>query len=392
MSSAPATSVHRIDMLLRLCIERNASDLHLAVGAHPMIRVDGDLRRLKWRALTESDFETLITPIAPPRVMKGFRETGDGDFAYSMGDKGRFRVNILRHHHGSGALFRTIPPRILTMEDLGLPQEVTAATRIQRGLILITGPTGSGKSTTLAAILDRINRTRSFHIITIEDPVEFFHTSQKSIITHRELGPDTPDFQSALKAAMREDPDVILVGELRDLETMRMALQAAETGVLVFGTMHTNSAAKVVDRMIDSFPVEEQEQVRTVLAEVTKAVIAQVLLRKKGGGRVAAFEVLRGTAGLANAIRDGKSATINNMIMTGRQHGMVAMDQSLSDFVVNDVVDYDTAWAYAVEKESFKQLVEKRRQARSTQAMGAIPSAQSAGQMPAVARPSQVKG
>jgi twitching motility protein PilT len=369
-----STAVHRIDMLLRVCVERNASDLHLAVGAHPMMRVDGDVRRLKWRALTEADFENLVVPITPPRILKEFRATGDTDFAYSMGNpvKARFRVNLLRQQHGSGALFRVIPPRVLTLEELGLPHEVSTLTRIQRGLILVTGPTGSGKSTTLAAMLDRVNRARALHIVTIEDPVEFIHTSQKSIITHRELGPDTPDFGSALKAALREDPDVVLVGELRDLETMRMALQAAETGILVFGTLHTNSAVKAIDRLIDGFPGDEQEQVRTVLAEVLKGVVAQLLCKKLHGGRVAAFEVLRGSAALSNAIRDGKIAVISNMIQTGKAQGMMGMDQSLADLVVNDLIGIEEAYEKALDKEQFRGLVQKRK------AMKAAPTASSA--------------
>jgi twitching motility protein PilT len=367
-----SAAVHRIDMLLRVCVERAASDLHLAVGAHPMMRVDGDLHRLKWRALTEGDFESLVAPIAPPRIMKEFRDTGDTDFAYSMGSRARFRVNLLRQHHGSGALFRVIPPRVLTLEELGLPREVSAVSQIPRGLILVTGPTGSGKSTTLAAILDRINRTRSLHIVTIEDPVEFIHTSQKSIITHRELGPDTNDFESALKAAMREDPDVVLVGELRDIETMRMALQAAETGILVFGTLHTNSAVKAIDRLIDAFPGEEQEQVRTVLAEVLKGVVAQVLCKRIGGGRVGAFEVLRGSAALSNAIRDGKISIITNMIQTGRSQGMVGLDQALADLAAAEVVDVEEAFEKCLDKDQFRALAQKRKTAK--QSVAAAPA------------------
>ena len=233
--------------------------------------------------------------------------------------------------------------------------------RLTRGLILVTGPTGSGKSTTLAALLDWINRTKANHIVTIEDPVEFIHVPQKSLISHRELGFDTPSFASAVKAAMREDPDVVLVGELRDLETMSMALQAAETGLLVFGTLHTNSAAKAIDRLIDSFPGEEQEQVRIVLAEVLKAVVAQVLLKRKGGGRVPGFEVLRGSTALSNSIREGKTSMINTLIQTGKAAGMIAMDHYIADLVVNDFVEYDEAYEKSLEKESFKGLVEKRR-------------------------------
>ena len=356
-------SGNRIDTLLRIVVDKKASDLHLAVGSPPMVRVDGDLQRLKWRTLTEEEYEKLIAPIAPEKLLKEWRETGDADFAYSMGKIARFRVNLFRQEHGSGAVLRMIPPRVLSIEELGLPPLVANVARVSRGLVLVTGPTGSGKSTTLAALLDWINRTRASHIVTIEDPVEFIHTPQKSLISHRELGFDTPTFAGALKAALREDPDVVLVGELRDLETMSMALQAAETGLLVFGTLHTNSAAKAVDRLIDSFPAEEQEQVRIVLAEVLKSVVAQVLLKKKGGGRVPAFEVLRGSSALSNSIREGKTNMISTLIQTGRTAGMVGMDQYLVDLVLAATVDADEAFEKALDKDQFKGLLEKRRTA-----------------------------
>jgi twitching motility protein PilT len=355
----------KIENLLRVVLERKSSDLHLAVGSPPMIRVDGEMERLKWRTLTEVDYENLIGPIAPANLWDDWKHTGDADFAYTMGDQARFRVNLFKQEQGAGAVLRMIPPRVLTCEDLGVPPQVTAVGRLARGLVLVTGPTGSGKSTTLAALLDKINRTKALHIVTIEDPVEFVHVSNKSIITHRELGPDTPSFSSALKAALREDPDVILVGELRDLETMSMALQAAETGLLVFGTLHTNSAAKAIDRLIDGFPSEEQDQVRTVLSEVLKGVVAQVLLKKKGGGRIAGFEVLRGSPALANAIREGKTGTINSLIQTGKNAGMVAMDHYLADLVVADDVSFDEAFEKSLDKENFKNLVEKRKGTRT---------------------------
>jgi twitching motility protein PilT len=356
-------SGNRIDTLLRIVVDKKASDLHLAVGSPPMVRVDGDLQRLKWRTLTEEEYEKLIAPIAPEKLLKEWRETGDADFAYSMGKIARFRVNLFRQEHGSGAVLRMIPPRVLSIEELGLPPIVANVARVSRGLVLVTGPTGSGKSTTLAALLDWINRTRASHIVTIEDPVEFIHMPQKSLISHRELGFDTPTFAGALKAVLREDPDVVLVGELRDLETMSMALQAAETGLLVFGTLHTNSAAKAVDRLIDSFPAEEQEEVRTVLAEVLKSVVAQVLLKKKGGGRVPAFEVLRGSSALSNSIREGKMNMISTLIQTGRTAGMVGMDQYLVDLVVAATVDADEAFEKALDKDQFKGLLEKRKAA-----------------------------
>ena len=371
MNSSIHAGVNRVDKLLRIMVDKKASDLHLAVGSPPMVRVDGDLERLKWRTLTEEEFESLLVPIAPEKPLREWRTTGDTDFAYAMGEIARFRVNLFRQEHGSGAVLRMIPPRVLAIEELGLPALVANVARITRGLVLVTGPTGSGKSTTLAALLDWINRTRAAHIITIEDPVEFIHRPNKSVISHRELGFDTPTFSGALKAALREDPDVVLVGELRDLETMSMALQAAETGLLVFGTLHTNSAAKAVDRLIDSFPAEEQEQVRTVLAEVLKGVVAQVLLRKKGGGRAAAFEVLRGSSALSNNIREGKTAMINTLIQTGRNAGMIGMDQSLADLVVAGTVESEEAFEKALDKDQFRGLLEKRTKAAAKPAPAA---------------------
>ena len=366
---------NRIDTLLRIMVDKKASDLHLAVGSPPLVRVDGDLQRLKWRSLTEEEYESLIAPIAPEKPLKDWKETGDADFGYSMGKIARFRVNLFRQEHGSGAVLRMIPPKVLTIEELGLPPIVANVARISRGLVLVTGPTGSGKSTTLAALLDWINRTRASHIVTIEDPVEFIHAPMKSLISHRELGFDTPTFSGALKAALREDPDVVLVGELRDLETMSMALQAAETGLLVFGTLHTNSAAKAVDRLIDSFPAEEQEQTRTVLAEVLKGVVAQVLLKKKGGGRAPAFEVLRGSSALSNSIREGKTNMISTLIQTGRSGGMIGMDQYLADLVAGGTVEPDEALEKALDKEQFKGLVEKRKAAANRPAAPAAGAA-----------------
>ncbi len=371
MNSSIHAGVNRIDKLLRIMVDKKASDLHLAVGSPPMVRVDGDLERLKWRTITEEEYESLVVPIAPEKPLREWRETGDTDFAYAMGEIARFRVNMFRQEHGAGAVLRMIPPRVLAIEELGLPPLVANVARIVRGLVLVTGPTGSGKSTTLAALLDWINRTRASHIITIEDPVEFLHRPNKSLISHRELGFDTPTFAGALKAALREDPDVVLVGELRDLDTMSMALRAAETGLLVFGTLHTNSAAKAVDRLIDSFPAEEQEQVRTVLAEVLKGVVAQVLLKKKGGGRVAAFEVLRGSSALSNNIREGKTAMISTLIQTGRTSGMIGMDQSLADLVVAGVVEPDEAYEKSLDKDQFKGLVEKRAKTAARPSPGA---------------------
>jgi len=352
-----SVGTNRIDRFLAILPKRNGSDLHLSVGSPPVVRIDGELERMRYRVLTEGDFFNLIGPITPPRIWEAYRETGDVDFAYQMGSQARYRVNLFRQERGSAAVFRLIPSRIPTAEDLNLPGPIAGLYAVQRGLILVTGPTGSGKSTSLAAILDRMNKRLANHVVTIEDPIEFVHTNDKSVFTQREIGPDVPSFAEGVKAAIREDPDCLLVGEMRDLETMRMALTAGETGLLVFATVHTNSAAKAVDRIIDAFPAAEQEQVRIVLAEVLRGVVAQQLLRKKGGGRVPAFEILLGSSALSNAIREGKTALINNMIATGRSRGMISMDQSLTELVQNGLVEPDEALDRAIDKESFKKTI-----------------------------------
>jgi twitching motility protein PilT len=353
----PPAPGNRIDRFLAILPKRGGSDLHLSVGSPPIVRIDGELERMRYRALTEEDFYNLAAPVTPPALWESFQNSGDVDFAYQMGQEARFRVNLLRQERGSAAVLRLIPQRIPTAEDLNLPAAVAGLYATPRGLVLVTGPTGSGKSTTLAAVLDRVNKRLAHHVITIEDPIEFVHTNDKSVFTQREIGPDVPNFAEGVKAAIREDPDCLLVGEMRDLETMRMALTAAETGLLVFATVHTNSAAKAVDRIIDAFPAEEQEQVRIVLAETLRGVVAQQLLRKKGGGRVAAHEVLLGSAALSNAIREGKTALINNMIATGKSRGMISMDQTLTELVRNDVVEPDEAFERALDKESFKGIL-----------------------------------
>ncbi len=351
-----SVGANRIDRFLAILPKRNGSDLHLAVGSPPVLRLDGELERIRYRPLTEGDFYNFIGPIAPPRIWKAFNETGDVDFAYQMGSRARFRVNLFRQERGSAAVFRLIPQRIPTCEELRLPEAVAALYAAPRGLVLMTGPTGSGKSTTLAAILNRVNRNLAHHVITIEDPIEFVHPNDKSIFTQREVGPDVPNFAEGVKSAIREDPDCLLVGEMRDLETMRMALTAAETGLLVFATLHTNSAAKAVDRIIDSFPANEQEQIRVVLAECLRAVVAQQLLKKREKGRVAAFEILLGSTALSNAIREGKSKQINNQIQTGKSRGMISMDQSLAELVRTNVVLPEEALEHSIDREHLKGL------------------------------------
>jgi twitching motility protein PilT len=352
-----SSGTNRIDRFLSILPKRNGSDLHLAVGTPPILRLDGELERIRFRALTEGDFYNLVGPITPPRLWNAFSETGDVDFAYQMGEQARFRVNLFRQERGSAAVFRLIPSRIPTAEELALPGPIANLSEASGGLVLVTGPTGSGKSTTLAAILDRVNQRLAYHVITIEDPIEFVHTNNRSVFTQREIGPDVAGFAEGVKAAIREDPDCLLVGEMRDLETMRMALTAAETGLLVFATLHTNSAAKAVDRIIDAFPATEQEQIRIVLAENLRAVVAQQLLRKKGKGRIPAFEILIGSTALANSIREGKTSLINNQIQTGRSKGMISMDQSLGELVRSGVVEPEEALERAIDRESFRNLI-----------------------------------
>jgi twitching motility protein PilT len=352
-----AVDTNRIDRFLGILPKRSGSDLHLSVGCPPIVRIDGELERMRYRALSEGDFYNLLGPITPPKIWEAFNETGDVDFAYQMGTIARFRVNLMRQERGSAAVLRLIPSKVPTAEDLNLPPAVAGLYAVPRGLILVTGPTGSGKSTTLAAVLDRVNKRLAHHVITIEDPIEFVHTNDKAIFTQREIGPDVASFSEGVKAAIREDPDCLLVGEMRDLETMRMALTAAETGLLVFATVHTNSAAKAVDRIIDAFPAEEQEQVRIVLAEALRGVVAQQLLRKKGGGRAPAFEILIGSAALSNSIREGKTNLINNQIATGKSKGMISMDQSLTELVKSGAVEASEALERAIDKETFKGMI-----------------------------------
>ena len=356
-SETHSTGGNRVDRFLSILPKRNGSDLHLAVGGPPMLRIDGGLERIRFRALTEGDFYNLLGPITPARLWEAFGREGDVDFAYQMGRTARFRVNLFRQERGSSAVFRLIPSRVPTVEELRLHDSIARLSEAQSGLVLVTGPTGSGKTTTLAALLDRINQRLPYHVITIEDPIEFVHANVRSVFTQREVGTDVPGFAEGVKSAIREDPDCLLVGEMRDLETMRMALTAAETGLLVFATLHTNSAAKAVDRIIDAFPADEQEQIRIVLAENLRAVVAQQLLKRAGGGRVAAFEVLLGSTALSNAVREGKTALINNQIQTGKSKGMFSMDQSLGELVRSGVVLPEEALERAFDRDSFKALI-----------------------------------
>ena len=350
----------QIDQFLRLLTQQSGSDLHLSCGSPPVIRLHGHLQRIKFRELAPADMQVLITEILTPEQQEQLQQTHDLDFAYEIPEVARFRGNVFFQHRGMGAVFRVIPSRVLSAEELKLPEAIQNLTLLNRGLVLVTGPTGSGKSTTLAAMIDLINETRAEHILTVEDPIEFVHSNKQSLVNQREVGPHTRSFATALKAALREDPDVILVGEMRDRETISLGLTAAETGHLVLGTLHTNSAHKTVDRIIDTFPADQQEQVRAMLSESLRGVVAQQLLRKKGGsGRVAAHEILIGTPAVGNLIREGKTFQIPSVIQTGKKDGMIQMDQSIMGFLNSGVIEAGEAYAKAHDKGLFRQYVER---------------------------------
>lgn len=328
-----------IDDLFRLMVEQKASDLHLTSGAPPFLRLHGNMSPLNYRQLSNQDVQGLIFEILSEKQKKAFVEKWELDFAYVVEGLGRFRCNVFMQRKGLGAVFRTIPEKIKTAQELNLPQAIIDLVDCDRGLILVTGPTGSGKSTTLAALIQHINASREAHILTVEDPIEFVHPNLKSLVNQREVGAHTKTFSNALKAALREDPDIILVGELRDLETISLALTAAETGHLVFGTLHTSSAAKTVDRIIDVFPQGQQGQIRTMLAESIRGVVAQSLFtRADGQGRVAAFEIMKGTKAISNLIREGKIHQIPSIIQTSAAQGMVLYEKYVDDLVKKGLI------------------------------------------------------
>jgi len=342
-----------IDQLLTFAVKNKASDLHLSAGVPPMIRVDGDIKRINMPELSHKEVHSMIYDIMNDKQRKAFEEFFETDFSFEIPDLARFRVNAFNQSRGAGAVFRTIPATILTLEDLAAPKIFKDISMYPRGIVLVTGPTGSGKSTTLAAMIDYINDNRPDHILTIEDPIEFVHESRRCLINQREVHRDTLGFNEALRSALREDPDVILVGEMRDLETIRLALTAAETGHLVFGTLHTSSAAKTVDRIVDVFPAGEKDMVRSMLSESLRAVISQTLLKKNGGGRIAAHEIMIGTAAIRNLIREGKIAQMYSAIQTGHGVGMQTLDQCLQDLLAKGLVSREEARYKAQNKEAF---------------------------------------
>jgi len=332
-----------ITELLAFSAKQGASDLHLSAGLPPMIRVDGDVRRINVPPLDHAQVHDLIYDIMNDKQRKDFEEFFETDFSFEVPGVARFRVNAFNQNRGAAAVFRTIPSKVLTMDDLGMGQVFRDVSLLPRGLVLVTGPTGSGKSTTLAGMIDYINDNRYDHILTIEDPIEFVHESKRCLVNQREVHRDTLGFSEALRSALREDPDIILVGEMRDLETIRLALTAAETGHLVFGTLHTTSAAKTIDRVIDVFPAAEKAMVRSMLSESLQAVISQTLLKRRAGGRIAAHEIMRGTSAIRNLIREDKVAQMYSAIQTGQSIGMQTMDQCLQSLFEKKLITLETA-------------------------------------------------
>ncbi len=332
-----------ITKLLEFAFQQDASDIHISSGESPMMRIHGSMKRLKAPPLTSEDTHALLYDIMNDGQRKVFEEFSDIDFSMQLGDLARFRVNVFRQQRGMGAVFRKIPTKILSIEELSLPPIIGELTNRPKGLILVTGPTGSGKSTTLAAMIDLINQKEEGHILTIEDPIEFVHPSKKCLVNQREIGPHSKSFSNALRASLREDPDIILVGEMRDLETIQLALTAAETGHLVFGTLHTSSAPKTVDRVIDVFPPAQQQQVRAMFAESIQAVITQTLCKKTGGGRIAALEILIGTTAVKNLIREGKIHQIPGVMQTSQNIGMQTLEMHLKDLVNRGLISRETA-------------------------------------------------
>ena len=348
----------KIDAFFKLLNEQGASDLHLASGQQPALRVRGEIERIKYKRLNSDDLRGMLYEITPEDKIKVFEETGDIDFGYEIPGLARYRCNFFMQKNGVAAVFREIPDTIMTCEQLGLPPVIGKLASLPRGLVLVTGPTGSGKSTTLAAIVDESNRTRKDHIITIEDPIEFVHQSQSCIVNHREVGLHTKTFSAALRGALREDPDIILVGEMRDLETMSLAIEAASTGHLVFATLHTPSAPKTVDRIIEVFPHDQQAQTRSTLSDGLRAIVAQVLFKRIDiKGRCVALEILIATAAVRNLIREAKTHQIPSMIQTGKKYGMILLDDAIMDLLNRGMISADEAYMKANDNGRFRPLL-----------------------------------
>jgi twitching motility protein PilT len=348
----------QIDAFLKLMNEQGASDLHLSAGTQPLLRIRGELERIKYKNLENDELRGLLFEITPEDKIKEFEETGDIDFAHEIPDLARYRVNFFRQLHGMGAVFREIPNKIMTLDELGLPLVMKRLALLPKGLVLVTGPTGSGKSTTLAAIIDHANRSRKDHILTVEDPIEFVHQNINCTVNHREVGRHTRSFGAALRGALREDPDIIMVGEMRDLETISLAIEAAETGHLVFATLHTISASKTVDRIIEVFPSHQQGQIRATLADALRAVVAQTLFKRiDRKGRVAALEILIATHAVRNLIREGKTFQIPSVIQTGKKFGMTSLDDAIMEYLKKGWIAGDDAYMKCVDKEKFKSYV-----------------------------------
>ena len=348
----------KIDAFFKLMNEQGASDLHLTAGQPPALRIRGDIERIKYKVLDSDDLRGMLYEIAPEQKIKLFEESGDIDFGYEIPGLARYRANFFMQKNGVAAVFREIPSAIMTADQLGLPEVVSKLATLPRGLVLVTGPTGSGKSTTLAAIVDVANRARKDHIITVEDPIEFVHQSQGCIVNHREVGVHTNSFSTALRGALREDPDIIMVGEMRDLETISLAVEAASTGHLVFSTLHTSSAYKTVDRVIEVFPSSEQPLIRSTLADGLRAVVAQTLFKRiDRKGRVVALEILIANPAVRNLIREGKTHQIPSMIQTGKKYGMILLDDSIMDLYTKGMVSAEEAYAKANDKGRFRPLL-----------------------------------
>lgn len=350
----------KIDAFFKLMHEQGASDLHMVAGQQPVLRINGDMERVKYKVLENDELQAMLYEITPEEKVKTFEESGDLDFGYEIPGISRFRCNFFRQKNGIGSVFRAIPTEVLTAEQLGLPPIFKKIAELPQGLVLVTGPTGSGKSTTLAAIIDHANKNRKDHILTVEDPIEFVHQSRSSIVNHREVGTHTKSFSAALRGALREDPDIIMVGEMRDLETISLALEAASTGHLVFGTLHTQSAAKTVDRVIDVFPSSQQAQIRTTLSESLRAVVAQNLFKRiDKKGRVAALEILVCSPAVGNLIRESKTFQIPSVIQTGKKFGMQSLDDAILERLQKGQIDAKDAYSKAVEKSRFVPFLQE---------------------------------